>query len=154
MMKKTTLHLSRFAALALSLGGFGSLNAQTDPAAAARIAALEHGPTSINVSAYPQGIQDNYEIFTQKCTQCHKLSVPINSSFATPDEWSGYVKLMMHKVGSNIGGDDGKKIYEFLVFDSSVRKKALLDSKLAKMDPAQKAAAEAKIKAIHSKYGG
>ena len=129
------------------------VSTQMDAAAQAKIAALEHGPSTINVSGYPQGIQDNYEIFAQKCSQCHKLSVPINSNFVTPDEWSGYVKLMMHKMGSNISGDDGKKIYEFLVFDSSVRKKDLLESKLAKLSPEQKAAQEAKIKAVVSKYG-
>ncbi len=149
---KTKLLIPCFAVLALSCAGVRMAAAQTDPAAAARIAALEHGPTTIDVSKYPQGMQDNYEIFAQKCSQCHKLSVPINSSYVTPDEWSNYVKLMMHKIGSNIGGDDGKKIYEFLAYDSSIRKKDLLDSKLAKATPAQKADAEAKLKAIHAKY--
>lgn len=150
---KIKLLIPCVAALAISLASVKPASAQTDPAAAARIAALEHGPASVNVSSYPQGIQDDYEVFTQKCTQCHKLSVPINSAYVTPEEWSNYVKLMMHKIGSNIGGDDGKKIYEFLVYDSSVRKKAQLQAKLATLSPAQKADAEAKIKAVHDKYG-
>lgn len=133
--------------------GISAASAQSmDPAAQARIAALEHGPSTINVAAYPQGIQDNYEVFTQKCTQCHKLSVPINSAYVTPDEWSSYVKKMMHKIGANIGGDEGKKIYEFLAYDSSVRKKAALEAKLATLPAAQKADAEAKIQALHAKY--
>jgi hypothetical protein len=125
-----------------------------DAATKARIDAFEKGPATIDVSKYPQGIQDNYAIFSQKCTQCHKLSRPINSDYALPDEWSRYVKRMMRKPGSGIDSSDGKKIYEFLTYDSSVRKKALLDDKLAKLTPEEKAADEAKIKEVHDKYDG
>ena len=59
----------------------------------------------------------------QKCSQCHKLSRPINSDYALPDEWSRYIKRMMNKPGSGISSAEGKKIYEFLTYDSSVRKK-------------------------------
>jgi hypothetical protein len=125
-----------------------------DAATQARINAFEKGPATIDVSKYPQGIQDNYAIFSQKCTQCHKLSRPINSDYALPDEWSRYVKRMMRKPGSGIDSSDGKKIYEFLTYDSSVRKKAMLDDKLAKLTPEEKAADEAKIKEVHDKYDG
>jgi hypothetical protein len=60
---------------------------------------------------------------------------------------------MMSKPGSGIGAGEGKEIYDFLVYDSSVRKKAMLDAKLARLAPADKAAAEAKIKEVHDKYG-
>ena len=125
---------------------------QLDAETKARIEKFEKGSATIDVSKYPQGIQDNYAIFSQKCTQCHKLSRPINSDFVMPDEWSRYVKRMMRKPGSGIDSADGKKIYEFLVFDSSVRKKAMLDEKLAKATPEEKTAAEAKIKEVHDKY--
>jgi hypothetical protein len=69
-----------------------------------------------------------------------------------PDEWSRYIKRMMNKPGSNISPGDGKKIYEFLTYDSSIRKKAMLDDKLAKATPEDKAAAEAKIKEVRDKY--
>src|SRR6202142_128369 len=73
-----------------------------DDAAKARIAKAEQGPATIDVSKYPQKIQDIYtDIFSQKCMQCHRLSRPINSDFALPSEWEGYVKKMMHKSGSN-----------------------------------------------------
>jgi|SRR5450631_392765 hypothetical protein len=125
-----------------------------DAATQARINAFEKGPATIDISKYPQGIQDNYAVFSQKCTQCHKLSRPINSDYALPDEWSRYVKRMMRKPGSGIDSSDGKKIYEFLTYDSSVRKKAMLDDKLAKLTPEEKAADEAKIKEVHDKYDG
>ena len=139
---------------ALALFGVGLARAedQLDAETKARIDKYEQGPATIDVSKYPQGIQDDYEIFSQKCTQCHKLSRPVNCDYALPDEWSRYVKRMMRKPGSGIDSADGKKIYEFLTYDSSVRKKAMLDDKLAKLSPEDKAAAEAKIKEVHDKY--
>jgi len=125
---------------------------QLDAETKARIDRFEQGPATIDVSKYPQGVQDNYEIFSQKCTQCHKLSRPVNCDYVLPDEWSRYVKRMMRKPGSGIDSAEGKKIYEFLVYDSSVRKKAMLDDKLAKLAPEDKTATEAKIKEVHDKY--
>ena len=124
-----------------------------DDATKARIAKAEQGPATIDVSKYPQKIQDIYtDIFSQKCMQCHRLSRPINSDFALPSEWESYVKLMSHKPGSGINNGDARKIIEFLIYDSSVRKKALVDDKLSKATPDVKAAEEAKIKSIHDKY--
>ena len=118
----------------------------------ARVERFEKGPATIDVSKYPQGVQENYEVFSTKCTQCHKLSRPINSDYALPDEWSRYIKRMMHKPGSGIGNAEGKKIYEFLVYDSSIRKKAMVDEKLAKTTAEEKSANEAKLKEVRDKY--
>lgn len=126
--------------------------APLDPETKARIERFEKGPATIDVSKYPQGIQENYEVFSTKCTQCHKLSRPINSDYAMPEEWSRYIKRMMHKPGSGISAGDGKKIFDFLAYDSSVRKKKMLDEKLAKATPEEKKAAEDKIKELHDKY--
>jgi len=126
--------------------------AQLDPETKARVERFEKGPATIDVSKYPEGIQERYELFSQKCTQCHKLSRPINSDYALPDEWSRYIKRMMYKPGSGISAGDGKKIFDFLVYDSSVRKKKMLDEKLAKATPEEKKAAEEKIKAVHDQY--
>jgi hypothetical protein len=138
---------------ALTLIGAGLALAQAlDAATQARVERFEKGPATINVSKYPAGIQENYAVFSQKCSQCHKLSRPINSDYALPDEWSRYIHRMMNKPGSGIGGGDGKKIYDFLVYDSSVRKKAMLDQKLSGLSAADKAAAEAKIKEVTARY--
>jgi len=139
--------------LAIAVAGAGDALAQAlNAATQARIARYEKGPATINVSTYPPVIQQDYEVFTQKCSQCHKLSRPINSDYALPSEWSRYVHRMMSKPGSGIDGSNGKKIYEFLVYDSSVRKKAMVDAKLAKASPGDKAAEEAQIKEVHDKY--
>jgi hypothetical protein len=152
MNKKWSIGLLAIAALllagALPVQAADQLDAETK----ARVERFEKGPASIDVSKYPEGIRDNYAVFSAKCTQCHKLSRPINSDYATPEEWSRYIKRMMHKPGSGISGAEGKQIYEFLVYDSSVRKKAMLDEKLAKATPEEKKDAENKIKEVHDKY--
>ena len=125
---------------------------ELDAETKARVERFEKGPATVDISKYPEGIKSNYEVFSQKCTQCHKLSRPINSDYALPDEWSRYVKRMMHKPGSGINSAEGKEIYEFLVYDSSIRKKAMVDEKLAKATPEEKKAAEAKIKEVHDAY--
>jgi hypothetical protein len=135
------------AAFAVIGAGFALAQA-VDP----RIERYDKGPGTINVSTYPAAIQQYYAVFTQKCSQCHKLSRPINSDFALPDEWSRYIHRMMSKPGSGIDSGSGAKIYDFLVYDSSLRKKAMVDAKLAKASPAEKAAAEAKIKEVVAKY--
>ena len=149
---RCSLFLLGAVALALIGAGVARADDQMDAETKARVERFEKGPSTIDVSKYPQAIQDRYEVFSQKCSQCHKLSRPINSDYATPDEWSRYIKRMMHKPGSGISNSDGKKIYEFLVYDASVRKKALLDEKLAKMSAADKAEAEKKIKELHDKF--
>ncbi len=143
--------------LGFALGASLTLTARAadenlDPATKARIERFEKGPATIDVSKYPDGIKENYEVFSTKCTQCHKLSRPINSDYALPDEWSRYIKRMMYKPGSGISAGDGKKIFDFLVYDSSIRKKAMVDEKLAKANAQEKSAAESKITEIHDKY--
>ncbi len=140
---------------ALAWGAPGTARAADEPLDAetkARIERFEKGPATIDVSKYPDGIKDNYEVFSTKCSQCHKLSRPINSDYALPEEWSRYIKRMMHKPGSGISAGDGKKIFDFLAYDSSVRKKKMVDEKLAKATPEEKKAAEDKIKELHDKY--
>ncbi|MDE2223573.1 MAG: hypothetical protein KGK03_10945 [Candidatus Omnitrophica bacterium] len=161
------------------LWGAGMLQAQAkivDKAQEAAIKKAELGPRTIDVSHYPKKIRYIYNnYFTQECVQCHPLSLPINSDYALPVEWEGYIKRMMYKSGSNISMGDAKKITEFMVYDSSVRKKTMMDKKLEKIAdfliydssvrkkalvedklqkeaPSQRATQEAKIKEIHDKY--
>lgn len=154
-MKIISLQLSAALVMAVAAGVSVSARAadeNLDPATKARVERFEKGPATVDVSKYPDGIKENYEVFSTKCAQCHKLSRPINSDYALPDEWSRYIKRMMYKPGSGISAGEGKKIFEFLVYDSSVRKKAMVDEKLSSAKPEEKTAAESKIKEIHDKY--
>jgi hypothetical protein len=97
----------------------------------ARILAYDKGPATINVSKYPPDMQAKYKLFAKKCTNCHTLARAINCEFATDDEWERYVKRMMRKAGTLISADEGKQIFEFVTYDSKIRKKALYDKKMA-----------------------
>lgn len=152
-MKRIIVMVSVFASLTLvGVGGDRPPDIPLDPETQARVERFEKGPAKVDVSAYPEGIQDNYKVFSELCSQCHKLSRPINSDYALPAEWDRYIKRMMHKPGSGIGTADAKKVFDFLVYDSSIRKKAMLDEKLTKATPEEKKVAEAKIKELHDKY--
>jgi hypothetical protein len=59
---------------------------------------------------------------------------------------------MMHKPGSNISPSQAKKIYEFVAYDSSVRKKAMFDDKYSKADDATKADTDSRMKDILAAY--
>lgn len=95
-----------------------------------RIAAYDKGPAKIDVSKYPPDMQARYKVLTAKCARCHTLARVVNCEFVLDDEWERYIKRMMRKAGTFISPDDGKQIFEFVVYDSKVRKKALYDKKL------------------------
>ena len=95
-----------------------------------RILAYDKGPATIDVSKYPANIQADYKVFAVKCKKCHTLARPINCELALDTEWESYLKRMMRKAGTWMTADDGKKIYEFLTFDTKIRKKALYEKKL------------------------
>jgi hypothetical protein len=151
IIKRKSARLLALAALVLAGAGIVAAD-QLDPATKARVDSFDKGAATINVSGYPQGIQEDYGVFSQKCAQCHKLSRPINSDYALPDDWSHYIKRMMYKPGSGISGGDAKKIYDFLVYDSSVRKKSLLNSKLKALSSADQATQQQKIQEVVSRY--
>ena len=118
---------------ALAVGGlFRTVRAQQkeeplDP----RILAYDKGPAKIDVSKYPPDMKAKYKVFSEKCAKCHSIARAINCEFALDDEWERYIKRMMNKAGpSVISATDGKQIFEFVVYDSNTRKKALYDKKL------------------------
>lgn len=117
----------------LAMAAAGVLRAQEplDP----RIAAYDKGPATIDVSKYPPNLQAGYKVFSAKCSKCHTIARAINSDFALDQEWERYVKRMMRKPGSEITPADGKTIFEFLAYDSKIRKKALYDKKLKEAGP-------------------
>lgn len=120
--------IATFAASALVWAGAAAVRAQDD--AAAPTFEADKGPETIDVSKYPKEQQENYKVFSEKCAKCHTLARPINSQYALPEEWTAYVDKMRHKKRSGIDDDSQKTITSFLIYDSSVRKKDLIEKKL------------------------
>jgi hypothetical protein len=107
---------------------------------------------TIDVSQYPTGIRENYKVFSRKCAQCHSLSRPINSDYVLPNEWSRCIGHMKRRSGADIGSFEEKKIYDFLVYDSSVRKREQLTARLQALNPGAQKEVEGKIKEVADKY--
>ncbi len=126
-MKRMSLLLV-VAFVVVALGGAARARQdQLDP----RIAAYDKGPAKIDVSKYPPDMQAKYTLFAKKCSGCHTLARAINCDFVLDDEWERYVKRMMNKAGpSVINADEGKQIYDFVVYDSKTRKKAMYDKRV------------------------
>ncbi len=101
------------------------------PSSEEKLAELDKGPQTIDVSSYPEEMKQKYELFAERCSKCHTLARPINSDYALEEEWSRYVKRMMRKPGSGIAPKEAKQIFEFLAYDSTIRKKDLIEKKKA-----------------------
>ena len=104
----------------------------------------DKGPAKIDVSQYPPEQQKAYKVFESKCSKCHTIARPINTTMSKP-EWERYVKRMMHKPNSGISDSQGKAIFDFLAYDQEVRKdknpsaffKSLSDDEIEKLKEQQ-----------------
>lgn len=85
----------------------------------------DKGLNYIDVSTYPEEMRSLYKLFTHKCSKCHTVARPINSSFQA-DEWQKYVLKMMKKPGSGLNPKTAEKIIKFLVYDAQHRKTSSL----------------------------
>ncbi len=99
----------------------------------------DKGPSTIDIANYTQEMKDIYtKVYTPKCSKCHTIARAINAPYALPDEWMSYIKKMMKKPGSGINPKAAKSIYKFCVYDSEIRKKDLIEKKLAEKEQASK----------------
>ena len=104
------------------LVGIGMIYALRAPRAAPKTYPADNGPNFIDVTTYSPEMQETYELFTRKCSRCHTVARPINSTF-TPEEWRKYVYKMMRKPGSGLTPKTAEKIIKFLIYDSEHREK-------------------------------
>ena len=97
--------------------------------AAEKVFEADKESDQIDVSQYPKEQRKSYSVFSEKCSKCHTLARPINSDYALPSEWAPCVEKMRKKKHSGINADAQKIITDFLIYDSSVRKKDLIAQK-------------------------
>jgi hypothetical protein len=126
------------AAVALAAAWLGPAPARSQSAGAAgapadefRVFEADLGPAWIDVSAYPPEHQQAYALFSRRCSKCHTLARPINSTMQG-QEWATYVNRMRRKPGSGIAPNEAETILGFLVFDSArrTRKGSAVDPEL------------------------
>ncbi len=133
-MRKPVFCQALFLVFGLSYAAGADDKAAPPDTSQARFKEMEKGPKTIDVSKYPKEMQEKYESFKKTCSKCHSLARPINSGYALPEEWERYIKRMKRKPGSGIGSKEAKAIYEFLVYDSQIRKKELYEKKLKEQE--------------------
>jgi hypothetical protein len=138
--------------LLLALAGLAWAQQEDEAAQKARLKKLDAGPKKIDVSKYPTEIQADYAVFQKKCVKCHTLARPINSTFVLPSQWERYIKRMVYKPDSKMTEDDGKAIYHFLTYDSSVRKADSLRVHLTDLPDDQRETEIARIKALNPAF--
>lgn len=90
----------------------------------------DEGPDKIDVSKYPAEIKNKYKVFSELCARCHPLARAINCNFVLEADWERYIKRMMRRGRSLITPDQALASYEFAVYDSKVRKRALYERRM------------------------
>ena len=140
------------ATLALTGARVGRATDELEAETRGRLEKIDRGPATIDVAKYPKPIQDSYQVFAKKCAECHTLSRPINANYALPGEWERYLKRMFSNPGYHGIATDATKIFEFLVYDASIRKQAMVQAKLAQATAEDRKAEEERIKVIRAKY--
>ena len=152
-IKRRFLHPIVLMMLALTaLAGIGWGEQEDEAAQKARLKKLDAGPAKIDVSKYPADMQAGYALFQKKCVKCHTVARPINSLFVLPAEWERYIKRMVYKPDSKMSEDDGKTIYRFLAYDSSVRKADSLRVHLRNLPEEDREAQLAKVNALNPSF--
>jgi hypothetical protein len=96
-------------------------------AAPSEVINVDQGPNKIDVNAYPAEQKAGYKLFAAKCSKCHTLARPINTSM-TREQWSRSVQRMMHMPNSGISASQGEQTVSFLAFDQTERKDKAPDS--------------------------
>lgn len=104
------------------LVGIGMIYALRAPQTARKTYPADKGPNFIDVTNYPAKMQETYNLFTNKCSRCHTVARPINSTF-TSEEWRQYVYKMMRKPGSGLKPKTAEEIIEFLIYDAQHRER-------------------------------
>ena len=105
------------------LVGIGMIYALRAPRTAPKTYPADKGPNFIDVTRYPAKMQEAYNLFTNKCSRCHTVARPINSTF-TSEEWRQYVYKMMRKPGSGLKPKTAEEIIEFLIYDAQHRERS------------------------------
>jgi hypothetical protein len=153
LRKLASAAIGLVALISLAIYATGSAGSDNlDPAEKARLAKLDAGKKVIDVSKYTAEEKANYALFMKKCVKCHTTARPINSHFVLPGEWERYIKRMTFKPDSKITAAEGKRIYQFLLYDSSIRKADSLRVHLASLPEADREAAIGRIKALNPAF--
>ncbi|MBS0604750.1 MAG: cytochrome c [Verrucomicrobia bacterium] len=106
----------------------------------------------MEIKKYPSSMHKNYALFQEKCSQCHSLSAAMKSDDVLPSYWQKTVAKMQKKSGSHISAEEAQQIYDFLVYDSSQRRKQDFDDQLSSLPPDKQKKEKDALDQVKSKY--
>jgi hypothetical protein len=90
----------------------------------------DQGADKIDVSKYPPEIKNKYKVFSDLCARCHPLARAINCDFVLEADWERYIKRMMRRGRSLITPEAALASYEFAIYDSKIRKRAMYERRM------------------------
>lgn len=73
----------------------------------------------IDVSGYPAEIQNDYKVYTTRCSTCHELGGVTPKLRAVPAQQEFWIRKMQAMPSVNVKDEDAKRILAFLSYDSS-----------------------------------
>lgn len=99
---------------------------------------------------YPAPYQKSYQLFLDRCGNCHSIDTARAVESYLPSDWRDVVDRMQRKPDSGISTQEADEIYKFLVYESTVNHKKELDVQLQQLPEAERKTEENKIKqALH-----
>jgi len=81
-------------------------------------------PDGLDVSSYPEPIQEAYDVFEFRCSRCHTLARPLNAQVTDVSHWDDYVARMRRQPGSGINRHNARLILKFLYYYTRERNRA------------------------------
>ena len=108
--------LSRFT-LAGLLAAFGTASAYGQY----RVFTQNRDNIKIDASGLPTDVQKDYQVFRDKCNQCHGLDTSLKPSMSSA-QWTFEVKRMQNMASSHFNDAEAKSILNFLNYDETHRK--------------------------------
>lgn len=72
-------------------------------------------PNVVDVSSFPPDVQQQYELFSRKCSRCHTIERPLTAQ-VDPDRWIDTVRRMSRHPGAGISEREQNEIAAFLKY--------------------------------------
>ena len=66
--------------------------------------------------ALPPELHADYDLFAVRCSKCHALSRPLQSSVTDDRHWANYIERMRLQPASGISAQDAPRILRFLSY--------------------------------------
>lgn len=129
-MKRMTMAMVLVGATTLVPAVLVRASAQQDRPLDPIVIQWDRGPDAIDVSRYPAEMKRKYKVFEELCARCHTLARAVNCNFVLEDDWERYIKRMMRRGRGLITAEVAQEAFDFAVYDSKVRKKALYERRL------------------------